>query len=244
MKKLQKSTIVPALLLAGLLSGFVFPAMAQEKAMTLYGIQFEQIEVREGDESESLAVWEGGAFIGTDEFKARWISEGEYDTDADQFESLENQLVGQVPVSTFFDVKAGVRADTPKGADRWYGVLGVTGLAPQWFEVDANLFVSEEGDASARFEAEYELLLTNRLILIPSAELDIAFSDDTEIGVGSGVSKGEIGVRLSYDLVDRLISPYVGIVHEQKFGNTKDLAEDEGEDTSTWFAVVGTKFVF
>jgi len=244
MRNLKTASLSLVLFLIGVLSIFTTPAMAQEQGMTFYGIQLEQLEIRAGDESESLAVWDGDAFFGTDEIKARWISEGEYDTDADQFETLENQLVGQVPISTFFDAKAGVRVDTPKGADRWYGVLGVTGLAPQWFEVDANVFLSEEGDASARFEAEYELLLTNRLILTPSAELDVAFSEDREIGIGSGFSKGEIGLRLSYDIVDRLFSPYLGIVHEQKFGNTKNLAEEEGEDASSWFAVVGTKVVF
>ena len=212
--------------------------------MVFYGLQMEQLEYRLGDQNEDLAVWDGDAFIGTDELKLRWISEGEYDNKVSQFERLENQLVGQIPISTFFDAKAGVRVDTPKGADRWYGVLGVTGLAPQWFEVDANLFVSENGDSSVRFDAEYELLLTNRLILTPSAELDIAFSDDREMGVGSGLSSGELGLRLSYDVVDRLFSPYIGIAHEQKFGNTKDLAQGEGEDTSSWFGVLGARGVF
>ncbi|MBT4040508.1 MAG: copper resistance protein B [Rhodospirillales bacterium] len=220
------------------------PSSAEELGMTFYGIQLEEFEYRKGDENENLAVWDGDAFYGTDEFKLRWISEGEYDTDASSFETLENQLVGQVPISDFFDAKAGVRADTPKSVDRWYGVLGIAGLAPQWFEVDASLFISEEGDASARLDVEYELLLTNRLILTPSAELNVAFSEDTEIGVGSGVSSGEVGLRLSYDVIDRLFSPYVGIVHEQTFGNTKDLAESEGEDTSSWLAVIGTKVVF
>ena len=240
-KKMQSLTLSLGLL--GLLSSLANPAMAQE-SMVFYGIQMEQLEHRAGDGGESLAVWDGDAFIGTDEVKLRWISEGEYDTDADKFETLENQLVGQVPVSDFFDVKAGVRLDTPKGADRWYGVLGITGLAPQWVDVDANLFVSEEGDASARLDVEYELLLTNRLILTPSAELNMAFSDNAEIGVGSGISSGEIGLRLSYDTLDRLFSPYIGIVHEQKFGNTKDLVRDEGEDTSAWFGVVGARVVF
>jgi copper resistance protein B len=220
------------------------PVSAQELAMVFYGAQLEEFEFRKGDEDENLAVWDGDAFIGTDELKIKWITEGEYDTDTSSFESLENQLVGQVPISDFFDAKAGVRADTPKGTDRWYGVLGVAGLAPQWFEVDANLFISEKGDASARLDAEYELLLTNRLILTPSAEVNVAFSEDREIGIGSGVSSAEIGLRLSYDVVDRLFSPYIGIVHEQQFGNTKSLAKEEGEDTSAWFATVGFKALF
>jgi copper resistance protein B len=127
-------------------------------------------------------------------------------------------------------MKAGFRVDTPNGPDRSYSVLGLSGLAPQWFEIDADFFVSEKGDTSARLDAEYELLITNRLILTPSAEINVAFSGDHEIGVGSGISDIEAGMRLSYDLIDRRLSPYFGVVYERKFGQTEDLAKAEGED--------------
>ena len=154
----------------------VTPAEAQSKNMVFYGLQLEELEYRRGDEDEKQFVWNGDAFVGTDDLKLRWLSEAEYDRDARKFEKLENRLVLQTPISTFFDIKGGVRADTPKGQDRWYGVLGVTGLAPQWFEVDVDFFVSETGDTSARLDIEYELLITNRLILTPSADINIAFS--------------------------------------------------------------------
>ena len=107
-----------------------------------------------------------------------------------------------------------------------------------------DLFVSETGDLSTRFDVEYELLLTNRLILTPSAEVDIAFSEDSEIGIGSGLSSAEIGLRLSYDVLDRSISPYAGVVYERAFGGTADFARRDGEDTETWFGVVGMKLLF
>ena len=220
------------------------PAAAQETDLVFYGFQLEEFEHRRGDESEELLVWNGDAYVGTDELKLRWLGEGEYDTNASQFESMENRLVLQMPVSDFFDVKAGVRADTPKGKSRLYGVLGVTGLLKQWIAVDADLFVSDQGDASARLDAEYELLLTNRLTLTPSADLDVAFSDDRKMGVGSGFSSAEVGLRLSYDIYDRLLSPYVGVVWERKFGNTADFAREEGEDVEAWFVAVGVKVLF
>ncbi len=219
-------------------------AWAQEKAAMLYGAQLEEFEYRSGDEDEDLLAWNGDAFVGVDELKLRWLGEGEYDLDKDDFETLENHLVLQIPLSTFFDVKGGVRLDTPKGTDRWYGVLGLTGLAPQWFEIDADLFVSETGDASARLDVEYELLLTNYLILTPSVDINVAFSDDREIGVGSGLSDIEAGVRLSYDLIDRSVSPYLGLVYERRFGQTKDFAEDEGEDFEGWRFVIGARLMF
>ena len=51
------------------------------------------------------------------------------------------------------------------------------GLAPYWFEIDAAAFISEDGDASARLEAEYELRFTQRLILQPRMELNYTFSE-------------------------------------------------------------------
>lgn len=225
-------------------SGLAIPAQAQEKAYLFYGLQMEEFEYRLGDEDEDLFAWDGDGFIGTDELKLRWMGEGEYDLNEGSFEALENRLVLQRPISTFFDIKGGVRVDTPEGADRWYGVVGVTGLAPQWFEVDADLFVSETGDASARLDVEYELLLTNYWILTPSAEVNFAFTSDREIGIGSGVNDIEIGARLSYDVIDRSFSPYLGIVYERLFGQTEDFALDEGEDVDGWRLAIGAKLMF
>jgi len=228
------------------LAAIAIPAssQAQETNLIFYGVQMEELEYRQGDQRESLLVWDGDAFIGTDELKLRWLGKGEYDADGDVLETMENRLVLQKPISDFFDIKAGVRLDSPEGVDRWFGVFGVTGLAPQWIEIDADLFISETGDVSARLDAEYELLITNRLILTPSGEIDVALSDDREIGVASGLNSIELGLRLSYDVVDRTFSPYIGVVFERKFGRTADFARDEGEDPSALFAVIGAKLMF
>lgn len=218
--------------------------MAQETDLTFWGIEMEQLEYRASDIDDGAIAWDGDAFIGTDEFKIRWLGEGVYLTNDDVAEEMENRIVGQVPISDFFDAKLGVRLDTPTGTDRLYGVLGVAGLAPQWFEVDADLFVSDSADVSARLDAEYEVLLTNRLILRPSMELEFAFTEDEAIGVGPGLSSGEFGLRLSYDLVDRFLAPYLGIEYERKFFRTADLARDEGEDVDTLSGVVGVRIQY
>ncbi len=134
---------------------------ARKQPLKTWGVQFEEFEYRYSDDNEELGVWNADAFYGTDEFKVRLLTTGEYEIEEQAYETLENQLVGQIPISRFFDAKAGVRFDTPEGPDRTYAVLGVAGLAPQWFEIDANLYVSNEGETSAELDAEYELLLTN-----------------------------------------------------------------------------------
>lgn len=212
--------------------------------LTVWGFQFEELEYRYSDDDEELGVWSADAFYGSDEFRFRWLSKGEYAIAEKEYESLENQLLGQMPVSDFFDAKAGVRVDTPEGPDRTYAVLGVAGLAPHWFEVDASVYIGDGGDAFAEFDAEYELLLTNHLILSASLDATVAFSEDKEIGVGRGLSTTETGIRLRYDLVDRSFSPYLGVVHERTYGDTRDLAEAQGSSTEDWFAVVGARVSF
>jgi copper resistance protein B len=235
--KAARAATVAAALLPGL-------AVAQETGLVFWGVQMEQLEYRAGDEGEDVFAWEGDAYVGTDEWKLRWLGEGEQDLRDSATERLENQLVVQKPVADFFDAKAGFRLDTPDGPDRWYGLIGVSGLAQQWFEVDANLFVSENADVSVRFEVEYELLLTNRLILTPVIELDLSATEDREIGVGKGLSSGEFGLRLSYDLIDRSVAPYVGVTYERKFFDTADFARQDGEGAGTLFGVVGLRVAF
>lgn len=227
------------------------PAIAQEDAgkktqtsRTFWGVSAEKLEYRYSDSDEELAVIEGDAFYGTDELKFLWLFEGEWEEAHNAWEMLENQFVAQTPVSDFWDAKAGIRIDTPEGPDRVYGVLGLTGLAPYWFEVDTNLYVSDEGDASVDFEVEYELLITNYWIVSATFETLVAFSEDKEIGVGEGLNSTEVGVRLSYDLIDRAFSPYIGVVHERKYSDTADLARDSGGGTEDWFAVVGARISF
>ncbi|WP_169566348.1 copper resistance protein B [Sneathiella limimaris] len=219
-------------------------SFAQAEEGYYFGLQIEEFEYRIGEGDSRLAVWDTDSFFGTDELKLRWKSSGEYELEESVLESFSNQLALQTPISDFWDLKGGVQLDSPKGPDRWYGVVGLTGLAPQWIEMDLDFLVSEKGKASAVLDMEYELLLTNYLILTPSLELSGAFSSDQEIGVGSGFNKAEAGLRLSYDLIDRAISPYVGVVYERKFGQTANWAKEEGERTSNWQFVIGSRFLF
>lgn len=230
------------LLSAALIVAPVVSAPAQEGERLVHGAQLEELEYRRGSEKEKLITWDGDAFVGNDNLKIRWLTEGEYDLRESIFENTENRLVGQIPVSMFFDAKAGVRLDTYGGGnERWHAVIGATGLAPQWFEVDADFFIGESGRTSVRLDAEYELLLTNYLFLIASAESTYAFAADNKAGFGTGVTDFESGLRLSYDVVDRSIAPYIGAVYEKKYGDTAAMANAEGESDETWFFVIGVR---
>lgn len=214
------------------------PALAEE---VLWGIQVEQLEYRVG-EDENVAAFDFDAYVGTDELKVVWRAEGEFSTEEKAWEALENQLRVQVPISPFFDAVAGIRVDTPEGPNRVHGVIGLHGLAQQWFEVDLDFFVSDY--PSFRFEAEYEGLITNRITLVPSIELDIPFRDDLASDVGAFGPKLEVGLRLSYDLIDRALSPYIGVHYERVFGETADIARGNGEDPGAVFFVAGVRILY
>ena len=51
-----------------------------------------------------------------------------------------------------------------------------------------------------RVEAKHELLVTNRLILQPLAEVEIYGKDDPERMIGAGLSSADIGLRLRYEI--------------------------------------------
>lgn len=238
----MRARIMGAVLLA------LWPLSAQSQdigdaGLIYWGFTADRLEYRFGDDEDVIA-YEGDAFIGTDEVKLRLESEVEYGVDEEAFERQRHQLVGQIPVSPFFDAKAGIGINAPDGPDRWYGIVGLHGLAPQWVEIDADFLVSETGDTSIEFEAEYEGLITNRIILVPSIEFDLGFTDDDGIEVGQGLRSVEIGARLSYDLIDRAVAPYIGVHYERLFGETAGIAKANGKDRDALFAVAGVRLRF
>lgn len=185
--------------------------------------------------------WEGEAWIGGDIHRFVLKTEGE--GNEDDLESGEVQALYSRAIAPFFDLQAGVRYDFEPTPNRTYAVLGVEGVAPYWFELDAALFLSDRGELQARAEGSYDLRLTQRLILEPRAELTFAAEDIPEIGVGSGLSEGEYGLRLRYE-IQRNFAPYIGVTLDQKYGQAADFAEAAGEDPSEARVVIGLRAWF
>lgn len=186
-------------------------------------------------------AWEGQSWIGTD-LNRLWLrSEGERNDGRTEAADLE-VLYGR-SVAPWWDLVAGVRQDFKPGSSQTYAAFGVQGLAPMKFEVAATAYIGEGGQTAARFEAEYELLLTNRWILQPLAEIELFGKDDPARGIGSGLSTAELGLRLRYEFT-RQFAPYIGIVYERAFGNTADLRRDESERVDDTRIVVGIRTWF
>ncbi|MFN3944092.1 MAG: copper resistance protein B [Allosphingosinicella sp.] len=158
-------------------------------------------------------------------------------------EHAEVQALYSRAIDPWFDLQAGVRQDLRPGPNRTHAVLGLHGLAPYWFEVEAMLFLSTRGELSARAEAEYDLRLTRRLVLQPSLELDVSFQDVPELGLGSGLSGAEAGARLRYEIAPNL-APYIGVEYARAFGGTARYRRAAGEDAGGWSALVGIRAWF
>lgn len=211
-------------------------------SQTFYFFKTDRLEYQT-NEGDGLLVWDAEGWVGGD-YNKLWIkSEGEYLFERERVEEAELQALYSRAIAPFFDVQAGVRHDFKPDPSRTFGVLGVQGLAPYWFEIDAAGFVSDEGDVSARLEAEYEFLFTQKLILQPRTELNFAVQDVKKLGVGSGLSTAELGLRLRYEIV-REFAPYIGVSWTRLVGKTEDFARDEGENVSSVSFVAGVRLWF
>lgn len=207
----------------------------------------DRFEYQQYDDEEAFA-WEGNAWFGTGRNRLLVQSEGEAeagDGEGGEVESFDAQYAHRF--SAYWDAKAGLGYQTTFGPgadrDRASALIGIQGLAPYWFEVDANLRVSEDGDTVAEFEGEYEWLFTQRLILQGRAESSYAFDEVREFGVGEGINALTLGLRLRYEF-RREIAPYLGVRWQKDYGDTADLTRADGDDTERAAAVVGVRWWF
>lgn len=203
-------------------------------------------EFRTGEATDA-AVIDAEGWIGGDYQRFWWKAEGEQETKEAEAGEIEVQALYGRLIAPFWDFQAGVRHDRAWGPgpdrDRTFLVLGLEGLAPYWFELEPALFVSEDGDISARLTASYDLLLTQRLVLQPRLDLNAAVQDVPEFGLGGGFNDIEIGLRLRYDL-RRQFSPYIGVTWRRALGETAGLERRAGDDISTTSVVFGLRTWF
>lgn len=202
-------------------------------------VLFDQLEWQGG--ADGGPSWENTTWVGGDRTRL-WIrTEGESE-DGRLENALADVLWGRM-VARWWDVVAGVRQDfRPGDPQTWVGA-GVQGLAPYWFEVEATAYVGSGGRTHARVEAEYELLVTNRLILQPLVEVEMYGKSDPARGLGKGLSTLETGLRLRYEF-HRQFAPYVGVTWERRFFGTADFARAAGEDVGTARVALGLRSWF
>ncbi|MEE2691273.1 MAG: copper resistance protein B [Pseudomonadota bacterium] len=207
-----------------------------------YFFEGDRLEYQSG-EGEPLFLWDAQGWYGGDRDKLWLKSEGETRLRGGALEHGEAQALYSRALGGFFDLQAGVRRDFGEGPSRTHAAIGVQGLAPYLFEIDAALFVSGHGEATARIEAEYELLLTQRLVLQPRTELNFSAQNIEELGLGAGLSSAEFGARLRYE-IRREIAPYIGVSWSRDIGATADFTRAAGESAGAVSFVAGLRAWF
>ena len=205
-----------------------------------YFVLFDQLEWQSNAGGSGLNVDSKG-WVGGDRNRLWFRAEGDGE-DGRVGESEAHMLYGR-QIARWWDVVGGVRQDFAPGPQRTWAAFGVQGLAPYWFEVELTGYVGAEGRTHLRGEVEYELLLTNRLVLQPQVEIEMFGKSDPERGIGAGISTTDVGLRLRYEF-KREVAPYVGVVWSNKWGGTADFAEAAGEDTGGARLVTGVRLWF
>ncbi len=186
--------------------------------------------------------WEGEAWFGGDIDRFMVKAEGE-GTFGEPIEDAELQLLYSRAVAPFWNAHVGVRHDFRPDPSRTYAVVGIEGIAPYWFHLTGQLFLSDKGDVRARAEGSYDQRITQSLILSPRAEFNLSAQDMPTIGVGSGLTDLELGLRLRYE-VRKEFAPYIGVEWSRKVGDTARYARAAGEDASVVNFVAGIRFWF
>lgn len=200
----------------------------------------DQLEYQDADAGSTLA-WDASGWVGGDIDRFWFRSEGERTNGVT--EDAELQLLYGHAIGPWWDVVAGVRQDFKPESPQTWAAFGVQGMALYAFETEATAFVGENGQTAARLEGEYDILLSNRLILQPTAEVNFYGKNDPERGVGAGLANAELGLRLRYEIV-RQFAPYIGVSWSRVYGNTADLARDEGDDVEEARLVAGVRMWF
>lgn len=208
---------------------------------TAWKVMLDQAEIRPTAGDDGYA-WEGEAWYGGDINRLVLKSEGEGAIGGD-LHAAEVQALYSRTISTYFQLQTGLRHDFEPGPSRTYAVVGVEGLAPYWFELEGAAFLSEKGDISARLEGSYDLRITQRLILQPQAELNLAAQDVPELGLGAGFTSAELGLRLRYEIRQEF-APYLGVAYERRLGETAKFTRAAGDDVEEARLVLGLRAWF
>lgn len=197
--------------------------------------------------NESDFRWDIEGWHGGDDKRLWFKSEGERNTAFKADYDIDFQLLYGRFVRRYYDFQIGVRAETQafreRNVTRAHAVVGLEGLVPYRYDVETALFISHQGDVSARFTITKNYLLTQRLIFQPRLETHAAVQRVERFTTGRGLNNIELGFRLRYE-IRREFAPYLGVSFDRSFFGTADLVRREGGDPHQVRFVAGVRVWF
>ena len=214
-------------------------SMAMSDDPIHYQVLLDQLEYTHSHHGSGMA-WDVQAWVGRD-YDRLWLkSEGARQGGHTEDGHLE--LLWDRPIAAFWDVQAGVRHDFGGGPTRNWLALGIAGIAPYLFDVEATAYARNSG-AALRLAGKYDLALTQRTWLTPQLEANMYSRADAERGLGAGLSDVNFGLRLRHEF-RREFAPYAGVVWSHAFGGTADQARAAGEPVTERKWVAGVRVWF
>jgi copper resistance protein B len=216
------------------------PGMDMRDAQSLGMLRVDQLEATHDSHGDGQA-WDVQGWYGNDNNKLWLRSEGERSDG--RIEDGRVELLWDHALTAFWDTQLGLRQDVGAGPHRNWVTLGIQGLAPYWFELEATAYAGSSGRTAARLRVEYEWRFTQRWILQPEFELNLYGRNDPADRIGSGISDTQLGLRLRYE-IRRELAPYIGVVWKHRYGATADYARADGQSPTDRQFVAGLRFWF
>ena len=201
-----------------------------------------------GGENENPSYWwDMEGWYGGDYHRLWFKSEGQQDSAFKADYDIDFQLLYGRFLQKYYDFQIGgrVEAQTYRQASVVRGLLtiGIQGLVPYDYDVEALAFVAQNGAVSARVTMTKDLLLTQQLIVQLRMEANAAIQKVPEFTTGSGFNELELGLRIRYEFW-REFAPYVGVSYGKSFGETATLVRDQGGDPEQLRVATGIRLWF
>ena len=202
-------------------------------------VWLENLEAVSGNQNG--AAWDAQGWLGGD-FDKLWLK-SECATLGGKSRDAKVEALWAHAIRPFWDTQLGVRHDFGGGPSREWAAFGVQGLSPYWFDVELTGYVGGEGRTALRLKSEYDLYLTERLILKPEIVSNVYGKADPARQLGAGLANGQFELRLRYEFTRR-IGLYVGYVYDAKFAESATLARQAGDPAIDHRAVAGAALLF
>ena len=204
--------------------------VAPAPAMHYGRFLMDRLEYYLTGQEEKTVSYEATGWYGED-YNRLWLeAEGDHDTGSSEGGEVEklDLLYGRL-VSPFWNLRAGLGyrgTYGPESHERFFAVFGLKGLAPYMFEIDTNFRVSNRGEILLDLEAEYDLYLTQRLVLQPRFDASFSLNKIGVLGIGPGFPALDFSARLRYE-IRRELAPYIGLGWSSMTGGSRDMARQD-----------------
>lgn len=181
--------------------------------------EFEQ----RSDQEQALSLQ---AWAGYDTQKL-WLK-AEHEASQGSTGHAELQLLYSHAIAPYWDIQTGLSRALEAGGNEDSLVIGIQGLAPYHFDVEAALFINEHAELVAKLELAYELRLSQAWVLEPELSLSAAAQHRQAAAQGAGIRQWQPALRLYY-YPRREWAPYLGVIWHRLSGDSADYARERGE---------------